>query len=138
VQLAPRSLLLLVMSAGVALQPDYAWELVEPKIRAAVLEAFGFDHRELGQSVYLSEVASAIQAVEGVAYVDVDKFGSVPEDIDVDTLLGGLATTLGRADYVAATLAATGVAPGDPIAPAQLAIFASAVPETLLLNEVTP
>ncbi len=136
VLLAMRSLLLLIMSAGVALRSDYAWDSVEPRVRAAVLEGFGFDRRDLGQNVYLSEVLGAIQAVDGVAYVDVDTFDGVSETIDLGTLLGGLAGTLGKNDYVAARLAATGATPGDPITPAQLAIFDPNVPETLLLHEL--
>jgi len=105
-------------------------------VRRAALDTMSFDRRELGQSAYLSEVVSAMQAVEGVAYVDVDRFGSVSETIDPQTLLDGIAGTLGKSDYVAAGLAETGPAPGDPITAAQLAVFDPNVPETLLLNRI--
>jgi hypothetical protein len=52
---------------------------VEPKIRAAMLDAFSFERRDLGQDVLLSEVISVIQAVEGVDYVDVDFMAGIPE-----------------------------------------------------------
>lgn len=74
-----RELLMLVVSANVRVHPDYLWDKVEPNIRAAMLDAFSFEHRELGQDVFLSEVISVIQAVEGVDYVDVDVLVSVPE-----------------------------------------------------------
>jgi hypothetical protein len=54
----------------------------------------GFDRRELGQLVFLSEVQSAIQAVRGVVSVDVDVLAGVPETItpaelaDLSALLG--------------------------------------------------
>lgn len=74
-----RELLLLVVSANVRVLPDYLWDKVEPKIRAAMLDAFSFERRDLGQDVLLSEVISVIQAVEGVNYVDVDVLVSIPE-----------------------------------------------------------
>ena len=49
------------------------------RIRSALLEEFGFERRELGQDVALSEVTSVIQQVPGVAYVDVDVLGGIPE-----------------------------------------------------------
>ena len=52
-----------------------------PKVRAALLDRFGFDRRELGQYVYLSEVQSAVQKVRGVVSVDVDVLAGVPETI---------------------------------------------------------
>jgi hypothetical protein len=61
----------LVISAKVAVAPDYHWETVAPKIRAALLDAFGFDHRELGQHVFKSRVIAAIQRVAGVVYSNV-------------------------------------------------------------------
>jgi hypothetical protein len=69
---------LLIMDAEVRLKPDYAWGSVEPKIRDTLLERFGFERRELGQDVHLSEIISAMGEVEGVAYVDVNIFDAVP------------------------------------------------------------
>ena len=81
VQLAVRELMMIVISAKVRLMPDYQWEPVVVRIRKALLDAFGFEARELGQDVLLSEVISVMQAVRGVAYVDVDTFGGIPEKI---------------------------------------------------------
>lgn len=82
IQLAVRDLLLMLISANVRLTPDYLWEAVVPQIRTALLTAFGFDRREFGQDVLLSEVLTVIQGVAGVAYVDVDAL-----DVVTDTLL---------------------------------------------------
>jgi predicted phage baseplate assembly protein len=79
VQVDLRELQLLVISAGVHILPDYLWEPVVTRIRARLYEAFHFDRRELGQDVLLSEVISTIQAVDGVAYVDVDLLRGIPE-----------------------------------------------------------
>jgi hypothetical protein len=69
----------LFLSAKVKVHPDHVWELVEPPLRAGLLEAFGFEARDLGQPVRLSEVVAVMQAAEGVEYVDVDLFEAVAE-----------------------------------------------------------
>jgi predicted phage baseplate assembly protein len=79
VEVAVRELALLVISARIRVEPDRLWELVEPKVRAALLDAFAFERRELGQDALLSEVVSTIQAVPGVDYVDVEAFAKVAE-----------------------------------------------------------
>jgi phage-related baseplate assembly protein len=71
--------MLIVISANFRILPDYQWEPVVNQVRAALLDAFSFDRRELGRDVLLSEVISVIQTVRGVAYVDVDSFGGIPE-----------------------------------------------------------
>jgi hypothetical protein len=69
--------LLIFIAASVKILPDYKWELVEPKIRSRLLDAFSFQNRELGQDVLLSEVISIIQNVKGVEYVDIDTLDSI-------------------------------------------------------------
>jgi predicted phage baseplate assembly protein len=73
-----REPVLLVMSAGLSIAPDHSYDVVEPRVRRALLERLGFDRRELGQPAYLSEAIAAAQAVPGVEYVDVDVFAGVP------------------------------------------------------------
>jgi len=77
VVLALRELKLLVIEARVRLLPDYNWENVEPQIRSMLLDTFGFERRELAQSVFASEVISSIQSIPGVAYVDLETFGAL-------------------------------------------------------------
>ncbi|PPD27789.1 MAG: putative baseplate assembly protein, partial [Methylomonas sp.] len=81
VQLAVRELLFIVVEAGVAILPDYQWESVVAEVRSRLLYQFSFERRELGQDVFLSEILSVMQSVAGVAYVDVDAFGGIPEKI---------------------------------------------------------
>jgi hypothetical protein len=72
----------LVIQAEVLLLPDYLWEAVEPKIRAALLDAFGFARRCLGQDALLSQVYATIQGVRGVDRVDVNLFArKEPENL---------------------------------------------------------
>jgi hypothetical protein len=81
VRLAVRELLLIVVSARVRIHPDYRWEDVAARLRTALLSAFCFEARELGQNVYLSELYAVMQAVRGVVYADVESFGGVPEKV---------------------------------------------------------
>jgi predicted phage baseplate assembly protein len=90
VQVAVRELLLLVLAAGIKVGADYSYDLVEPAVRAAALDAGGFARQALGQPVYLSELVSAMQAVQGVEYVDVDVFGALPATADPVQLLKAL------------------------------------------------
>jgi hypothetical protein len=140
IDIAVRELLALIISAKVRVLPDYQWESVAHDIRAALLDAFSFERRELGQSVFLSEVISVIQQVTGVAYVDVDVLESLSETEIVDTVnLKAKLDQLQRADYIHAELAR--VAADKRILPAQLAYLTPAVPATLTLNpldEVQP
>ncbi|MER8157825.1 putative baseplate assembly protein [Streptomyces sp. NPDC094472] len=73
-----RELVLLVLVARVKVAPDHSWELVEPRLRQALLHELGYPGRELGQPAVLSEVLATAQSVPGVDYVDVDAFTGVP------------------------------------------------------------
>lgn len=145
-QLAVRELVLIVVSAKVRIAADYRWENVEPALRAALLEAFGFERRELGQSVCLSEVISAMQGVAGVVYVDVDAFGGVPEKIpdaaagrrlqtpaEIAKAVKAIAGQKQPAQHLAVNLAKY---ENGAIRPAQIAVLAAEIPETLSLNPI--
>lgn len=69
----------LVLSAAIKLLPDYQWETVAATVRSCLLDRFGFARRALGQPALRCELLSAIQNVPGVAYVDINAFGGVPE-----------------------------------------------------------
>jgi hypothetical protein len=156
IEVRARELLALVISAKVRVRADYQWDStpeiigVRQLIGDALLDAFRFEQRALGQSVFLSEVISVIQQVRGVAYVDVDVLQSLSEtEITDATLLKDKLKKLEAATepepYIPAELAR--VNPRyDPktststlrIFPAQLAYLTPDVPATLILNEVTP
>ncbi|WP_201314654.1 baseplate J/gp47 family protein [Dyella sp. EPa41] len=152
VTLMVRQLVALTLSARVGLAPDVTWETVEPVIRAALLDRYGFENAGLAKPVYLSGVVSCIQAVRGVAWVDVDAFGSLDE---AALLLGfGVGSNGGGDD--GAVLARGPAQAADPATPqritvldarldsqgnplpAQIAYFLPAVPDTLLLQQATP
>jgi hypothetical protein len=139
IQVALRKLKLLVVSARIKLLADYEWESVEPNVRNALLGAFSFDRRDLGQSAFLGEVISVIQAVQGVSYVDVLVFDSVREDITAAELAGLgsslILKNLVEADLTRIDLNATVQA--NHILPAELAILTPDIPDTLILTEIT-
>lgn len=158
VQLEIRELMLIVISARIRVLPEYQWEPVVTQVRAALLEAFGFERRELGQDVLLSEVISVMQAVRGVEYVDVDLLRGIPEKTPDRQSSGNrrLLTPSEIADWVSGSLKdqngneIKGVA--EPLSrltvnlatrvegailPAQLAFLTPDVPEALILNQIT-
>jgi Baseplate J-like protein len=138
IQIATRFLKVLVASARVRVHPDYLWEFAEPKIRAAVIEHFSFNRRQLGQDVVLSELIGAMQSVEGVLYVDVDTLDAVAENISTSALLQ-LSSQLRLNQRIRVHLAQvdkTALDPSVRLRPAQLALFTSLVPETLNLTEL--
>ena len=106
------------------------------------MDAFSFERREFGQSVFLSEAVSVMQRVEGVVYVDVDVFDSISEtELGSQNLLkaklGQLQTTEKPGPYVRAALARPQrLPPQPPILPAQIAYLSPDVPDTLLLNSI--
>ena len=141
VQIDLRELMLLVIRARVRLHPDYLWESVAPKIRAALLDALGFDRRELGQDVLLAEVIAVIQGVPGVTYVDVELLESISEsEAEDEELLSAKLAELAAAGGAGGNGAGAQPRPRIHVAsrPGQLAILSPKIPETLYLEEIIP
>lgn len=152
VVIEPHRPVLLFLSAKIRVWPEYDWINVEPKIRAVLLYAFGFERRKLGEDVFLSEIIAAIHRVREVDHVDVDAFGSIRDptaspapEAPVDGAAGGEATDLlpaRIAEQVTAQVEAqaeAGPAPSVDVHPTrEIAYFTPAIPETLVLMELTP
>jgi Baseplate J-like protein len=144
-QLSVRELRLLFVNARVRLDPAYRWDLLEPKIRAVMLERFGFEARNLGQSITSSEVLSVIQGVPGVEYVDL---GAASDNkglgwIDSEQLKN-LGTTpelnsliqWATNDRVGADRAKLDPTKSNTITSAQMLFLTPLVPDTLILSEI--
>jgi hypothetical protein len=125
IELVVRERSALVISAKVKIDPDYQWETLEPRIRAAVLDRFSFENQDLGEDVFMSDAINAIQAVRGVVYVDVDTFDAISEA----ALLEGFSNQ---------TLKNPQLFDRIPIEPTQIAYLAPEVPDTLILQELKP
>lgn len=152
VEVKPREMLSLVIAANVGLLPDYAWEFVEPRIRAALFETFSFEQRELAQDVTRSEVIAAIQRVRGVAFADLDVLAVISESQVEAELALSLNAGMRPTDSLSFVESLKGVphrvvvepARANPkatefskrILPAQLAVLSPALPETVVLKEV--
>ncbi len=132
-QLDVRAAKFLVLEAGVHVNPDYPWETVAPKLRAALVGAFRFDRRQLGRNAFLSEVLDVLQRVEGVEYVDANKFGALSEDQLTASGIGIAIGKLVRAEVVPASLARVG---DEGILPAEIAYFTPDVPATIALIQI--
>ncbi|WP_374195834.1 putative baseplate assembly protein [Streptomyces sp. ISL-24] len=83
-----RELVLLLVAAKVKVAPDHAWEVVEPRLRQALLRRLGYEGRELGRPARLSDVLATAHSVPGVDYMDVDVFTGVPASATPEELTG--------------------------------------------------
>lgn len=155
---APREMVVVLLAAGVQVHEDHRWDDLEPVLRAKLLDTFGFERRELGQGIFLSEVIAAAQGVPGVDRVDVDVLTGVSASDALDPAalgerLESLAASAASAAppnapacdrprlHVAAEAARVDASEHDParrIRPAQLAYLNAELPDTLILTEITP
>jgi hypothetical protein len=92
------------------LYPDPAWDGadVETRVRAALLEAFGFDARSLDQPVARSEISAVVQAVPGVLAVTVTRLARTTPGPTSD-LLPARDPALATAEDPAALLLVKGI-----------------------------
>src|SRR5262249_18542252 len=135
VQVAVCEHLLIVMVAAVHVDADHRFDLLEPQIRAALLDRFGFDRRYLGQAVFQSELIATIQPVPGVDRVVIDARRVAPEGpppAELQAFADSLALPVPQ-------LIPVELARPDPqghgILPAQLALLSPLLPDTLILKE---
>lgn len=153
VQIESRELIILVLGANIRLELNYLWDPVASAVRAALFEKFGFRKRALGQAALLCEIIGCIQAIEGVAYVDVDAFGGIHEKVGdpngtrrlqtLEELAATVQEIVNPALPAAGSVTASQVVPASladyekgVLHPAQLAIFTPALPDTIVLNQI--
>lgn len=151
---------LMILSARVNIQADYLFDDVAAALRVALLDAFSFERRDLGQPIFASEVLSVMQQVTGVVYVDLDILDAINQQqlikalqqIQADQLNaanGGsqatnpstdnLVTLLGLKNrkVVRSALAHPDSKHAGEILPAELVFLSPDVPDTLILNQLT-
>ena len=149
VRVAPGQITLIVLAAGVHIQPGYQWTDVSAAVRTSLLSAYSYDARSLGQAVVLSDIVATIQDVPGVDYATVT--GLAPATLSDDPAatvaqLAGLAMTLSAPPVSLAIPLAAPVRvqngkqlpPPWAISPAQVAIMTPDVPDSLVLTQITP
>ena len=139
-----RAVRLVILSARVRIAADEQWEHVEPRIRDALVAALGFDARDLGRGLALSEVVAVIDGVRGVDYVDVDLLDWVDEerllDIGDDRGSNGFTAFTGPRLSAVATVIAARPARVDPktgaVVPADLVYADPTIRGTVVLQEL--
>jgi hypothetical protein len=159
-------LVTLVLSANVQIDSTYLWDPVAAQIQSTLQGEFGFGSRDLAQPALLCEIIAAIQNTPGVIYVDVTAFGGIPEKtigpsgptlltLDqissrVSLITGNMGATVARGPASSTGMALRGnrynvtqyvaAQPGrleqGYFRPAQLALFSSSVPDTLVLSQI--
>ncbi len=144
VRVAPCQITLIVLAASVHIGPGYQWTGVSAAVSAALLSAYSYDSRSLGQTVVLSDIVATIQAVPGVDYAIVTGLATMALSDPASTVsaLNGLAAALSAQPppWIAIPLAAL-VVPGTPplaISPAQVAVLTPDVPNSVILTQITP
>ncbi|MEO5558141.1 MAG: putative baseplate assembly protein [Dokdonella sp.] len=148
VRVQVRRALSLMLQASVAIDPDYRWEEVQPRVRQALLDRFGFAARELSQPVFKSQILAAIESVQGVEHV----FGLTAQTLDRDAMIAGLdpvevistggdagANSVKTAAVVIAEqgwldVASGGIADDGSFVPAQIAYLPADVTDCLILE----
>ncbi|MEX8521109.1 MAG: putative baseplate assembly protein [Leptothrix sp. (in: b-proteobacteria)] len=136
----PGEAVLLVIVANVRVADDHHWDSVEPAIRAALLSTLGYDQRGFGEDVVLSEVVSAIQGVEGVEYVDVDRLDATTlatRESDLARLSGPKLRRPGLPARVRALEARPSPTAVGGVLPAQLVYLSARLPSLVSLTEIT-
>ena len=142
VRVAPCQVNLIVLTAGVHLGPGYHWSGVSAGVRAALLSAYSYDNRSLGQDVVLSDIVAAIQGVPGVDYAGVTGLTvvSLADPASTVQTLTALAGTLSAQPpaRIAVPLAMPDPSKPYTIDPAQIAILSPDVPDSIVLTQITP
>ena len=69
------------VEGGIHVDPDHLPDKVLVKVKDSLREHYSFEKRDFAQPVMLSEVLALIQAVYGVAAVDIDKLYRVEDDV---------------------------------------------------------
>jgi hypothetical protein len=130
----------LVLSARIRIHPDHRWEVVDQQIRERLLGEFGFEQRELGQTVFPSEIINTIQQVPGVVYVDLDTLGGLAQTSDVNALSDEMTKILDQSlggqpfEQNVAVRSKSRVDDEHGYQPAQIAYFDPAIPAAIVLN----
>jgi predicted phage baseplate assembly protein len=142
VVVVPADLYLIVLQAAVVRDPLVDWDTTADAVRAALLAAFGYASRGLGQDVALSDLIAAAHGAPSVLSFAVEALALVPATVTPGTLAQRLPSLLAAAPPPVFTLQAAatewGIAPpaGQP-APAAVAYLSDAAPDTLILREQT-
>jgi predicted phage baseplate assembly protein len=140
VAVVPADLWLIVLQAAVVRDPLVDWDTTADAVRGALLSAFGYASRGLGQDVALSDLIAAAHSVPSVLSFAVEALALVPATVAPGDLAQRLPQLLAAAPPPVLTPQAAArewginTAAGQP-APAAVAYLSAAAPDTLILRE---
>ncbi|WP_142025476.1 baseplate J/gp47 family protein [Blastococcus colisei] len=129
-----RTAMLLGIRARIRTLPDHPWEEVHPRLRDALVAAFGFRAREIGQVPYPGEAMAVMQAVRGVAWVDLLAFGTIPTGTPEEPRSPAEIADAARALFDVDPAALPGLPPDPVVGVVDLAYLAPDAAGTLLLE----
>jgi len=139
VQVLPASLYLIALTADVVRNPLVSWDATVAAVQAALLASFGYEQRDLGQDVAVSDLLAAAHAAGGVLSCTVTGLALVPVTASAAALSTKLPTLLtGPVPQVAALAAAASQWKLAPAAAAAAAYMSDTAPGTLILSEQSP
>ena len=146
-RVAPCQITLIVLAASVHIGPGYQWTGVSAAVSAALLSAYSYDSRSLGQAVVLSDIVATIQARAGRGLRHrhrPDHPGAVRRPgVHRQYHWPALATALGArprrgSPIPLAAPVRPAATPPLAISPAQVAVLTPDVPDSLVLTQITP
>lgn len=126
---------LIVLAASVGRAPAWRWVRVAADLRSALIAAFGYELRGLGQDVLVSDLVAVAHRVAGVASFTVTKLGLLPADATGTDIAARLAGMTGPPADGRLPVADDPVVVGGRLQPVGLAYLAAEVPDTVLLEE---
>ncbi len=92
------------IAGKVKVHPDYLSDLILKEVEIILRNKFSFENRNLTQPVFLSEVIAAMQSVEGVEAIDLDKMYRIATIPLSNALIAEVPTRLFDGSWVSAEL----------------------------------
>ena len=129
----PAQLFVIVLGANVTRDPLVGWHETEGAVRSALLSAFGYERRELGQEVAVGGLIAAAHSVPSVLSFTVTALALVPATASASDIAQKLPAMLNQP--VPQVLGFAPVAEPPALAPAALAYLSDLVSDALILTE---
>jgi predicted phage baseplate assembly protein len=135
ISVVPAQATLIVLRVRIRHDPDMAWNVIEPAVRAELTEAYGYDKRDINEDIVVSDLIAVIHRVDGVWSAAITGVGQIPYDSSASDIA---ALTLGPPDSSGRIQVQSTALPPDkaPVTPVPVVGYISAtVSDTLILQE---
>ena len=135
VVVVPAPVYLIVLAARVRCDPDFDWAVVSTALRAALVGAFGYEQRQLGEGIVVSEIVAIAQPVPGVESFTVTGITLIPSAATASEIAARTAKLPGPPPAGRLPLPSER-AQGDTPAGEAVAYLSDTVTDTLILQRV--